>query len=175
MAVKNNKITKPTSYLPEKIPLLKILTVKKCFLMWLPKEKEIRLIQSCFLFLSVSLGIFFLTVLSPFTVLVEINKKGKRSLGITGFITIISPAEKRLMRLSSYWNPHFNKHQQSTWAGHREWPSIRKSFAWYLLNSHVQSKKLFLIWETSHHYFCCSLNYSVCLKNGNYVKQIVCF
>lgn len=79
---------------------------------------------------------------SPFTSLVEISKKGKRSLCITGFITIIRPAEKRLMRLSSYWNLQFNKHQQSTWAGHREWPIIKKSLAWYLLNSPVQSKKI---------------------------------
>lgn len=92
--------------------------------------------------LSVSLGIFFLAVLSPSTMSVEISKKGKRCLSITGFIAIISPAEKRLMRLSSYWNLHFNKHQQPTWAGHREWPSIKKSLAWYLFNSHIPSKKI---------------------------------
>jgi len=34
--------------------------------------------------------------------LVEISKKSKRSLNITGFITVISPVEKSLMRLSSY-------------------------------------------------------------------------
>lgn len=41
--------------------------VKKYFLTWLPKEREMRLMQLCFVFLSVSLLIFFLTVLRPLT------------------------------------------------------------------------------------------------------------
>lgn len=45
-----------------------------------------------------SLGVFFLTVLSPFTLLVEIRNKGKRSLSVIGFMAMISPVEKRLMR-----------------------------------------------------------------------------
>lgn len=44
-----------------------------------------------------SLGVFFLTVLSPFTLLVEIRNKGKRSLSVIGFMAMISPVEKRLM------------------------------------------------------------------------------
>lgn len=101
MAVK--KIAKhPTSYLPEKNPPLKIPVAKKCFLVWLPKDRKLSLAQSCFLFLSVSLGIFFHTVLSPFTTLVEIRKKGKSLLNISGYIALISPVEKRVMRLSTY-------------------------------------------------------------------------
>lgn len=50
--------------------------------------------QLCFLFLSVSLGVFFLTVLTPFILLVEISNKGNRTPSIRGSMAAVRAVEK---------------------------------------------------------------------------------